>query len=136
MDARKKKLFAPLPAGLLAAARDLRKHLTDAEQLLWFYLRRRQLAGYRFRRQHPFERYVLDFYCVEAALAVELDGGQHNEDGVALYDTQRTAFLMGRGVAVVRTWNDDIFKNPDGVLLMIYEALLVRSPSGGGIPPP
>ena len=81
-----KRLFipTPVPLPLLKAARTLRGSMTDAEQLLWYCLRRRQLGGFRFRRQHPFEMFVLDFYCCETKLAIELDGGQHNEpEGMA-----------------------------------------------------
>src|SRR5215470_4883825 len=68
----------PLPPALLQAARDLRQHMTDAEQCLWQCLRGKQLDGFRFRRQHPIARFVLDFYCPTARLAIEIDGGQHN----------------------------------------------------------
>jgi len=120
-----KKLFipAPVPAPLLEAARALRKNMTDAEQLLWFCLRRKQLAGFRFRRQHPFDRYVLDFYCCEAKLAVELDGGQHNQSDVHARDEERTAFLNKHGIRVARFWNNEIFCNLEGALQTIYDAL-------------
>jgi len=127
-----KKLFipAPVPAPLLAAARDLRKNMTDAEQLLWYCLRRKQLDGFRFRRQHPFDRYVLDFYCCEARLAVELDGGQHNRSDVQVRDEERTSFLNTHGIRVVRFWNNEIFTNLEGVLLTIYDALRQASHPG------
>ena len=70
--------------------------MTDAEQLVWYCLRRKQLGGFRFRRQHPIERFVLDFYCSEAKLAIELDGGQHNELDAKVRDKERTAFLFWR----------------------------------------
>ncbi len=94
-----KKLFlpGPVPPALLAAARALRGEMTDAEQLLWQCLRRKQLGGSRFRRQHPVGRFVLDFYCCEARLAVELDGGQHNEVDVRAQDNERTECLRPKG---------------------------------------
>ena len=120
-----KKLFipAPVPVPLLEAARSLRKNLTDAEQLLWFCVRRKQLGGFRFRRQHPFEQYVLDFFCYEARLAVELDGGQHNDPNIHSRDRERTAFLNNHGIQVVRFWNNEVFSNLEGVLQTIYDLL-------------
>lgn len=129
LDDSEKKLFipTPVPAPLLEAARVLRKGMTDAEQLLWFCLRRKQLDGFRFRRQHPFERFVLDFYCCEAKLAVELDGGQHNEPDAQARDKERTAFLEHHGIEVIRFWNNEVFSNTEGVLQTIYDALLKRT---------
>lgn len=97
--------------------------MTDAEKLLWFCLRRKQLDGFRFRRQHPIEQYVLDFFCYEARLAVELDGGQHNSPEIHLRDKERTAFLNHHGIQVVRFWNNEVFSNLEGVLQTIYDLL-------------
>jgi len=69
----------------MSQARYLRKNATPSERILWRHLRNRTLSGHKFRRQHPIDRYVLDFYCPEARLAIELDGGQHAEDGAAAY---------------------------------------------------
>jgi very-short-patch-repair endonuclease len=69
----------PLPPEFLARVRELRCNATDAEHLMWQLLRNRQLDGWKFRRQHPVGKYILDFYCHEAHLAVELDGSQHAE---------------------------------------------------------
>ena len=110
--------------------------MTDAEHLLWCCLRRKQLAGFRFRRQHPIEKYVLDFYCCEAQLVVELDGGQHNEDAECMNDLQRTAFLEQHGIMVVRFWNNEVFQNLEGVLQRIYDVLIERVESGHQKTPP
>jgi very-short-patch-repair endonuclease len=128
MSPQEKKMFIPqpVPLPLLKAARELRSAMTDAEQLLWSCLRRKQLGGFRFRRQHPFERYVLDFYCCEAKLAIELDGGQHNDPSTKEYDDQRTAFLNKQGIQVVRFWNNDVLSNLEGVLESIYGVLQLR----------
>ena len=83
------KSHARLPSDLLAFARELRQNETDAERLLWRLLRNRSLAGAKFRRQHPFPPYVLDFYCHELKLAIELDGGQHNLPEGRLHDKVR-----------------------------------------------
>ncbi len=74
-----------------ANARSLRREMTDAEQLLWRYLRMRQMHGLKFRRQHPCGHFILDFACVEIKLAIELDGGQHGER--INQDTKRTMWL-------------------------------------------
>ncbi len=118
---------SPVPISLLKAARTLRQTMTDAELLLWHCLRRKQLGGFRFRRQHPFERFVLDFYCCETKLAIELDGGHHNEPDVKACDHERTAFLSTHGILVLRFWNNEILSNLDRVLQRIYEALMERS---------
>jgi len=107
----------------LEFARKLRKEQTDAERLLWGLLRDRRLAGFKFRRQHPAEPYVLDFYCHEAQLAVELDGGQHNEPDARARDRKRSAFLEQHGMHVLRFWNNEVFENTEGVLQAIYDAL-------------
>jgi very-short-patch-repair endonuclease len=112
-----------LPEALLRAARELRRNATDAEKYLWSLLRNRQLAGYKFRRQHPLGRFVLDFYCHEAKLCVELDGGQHAETAQAEYDRERTAWLNQEGIRVIRFWNTDVLNNIEGVLQSILIAL-------------
>jgi very-short-patch-repair endonuclease len=123
------KLFipTPVPAPLLEAARSLRRTMTDAEQLLWQCLRRKQLGGFRFRRQHPFDRFILDFYCCEVKLAIELDGGQHNEQDAQARDKQRSELLACHGIQVIRFWNSEVFANTEGVLRIIYEVLMRRA---------
>ena len=113
----------PLPQHLLDLARQLRKEQTDAERLMWSLLRDRRLAGFKFRRQHPVGPYILDFYCHEASLAVELDGGQHNEPDERARDSKRTAFLKDREIRVLRFWNNEVLTNTEGVLQAIYDAL-------------
>ena len=102
-------------------ARDLRRSPTDAERALWQHLRHRQLAGLKFRRQHPIGRYVVDFVCLEAGLVIELDGGQHAERKDE--DEQRTTWLEGRGYRVLRFWNTEVFENLEGVLEVILRAV-------------
>jgi very-short-patch-repair endonuclease len=100
-------------------ARNLRKNQTEAEQILWSKLRSRQLSGFKFRRQHPIESYVLDFYCSETHLAIEIDGGQHTENKNIERDNDRTAYLNQKGIRVIRFWNDDVIKHLDEVLTEI-----------------
>jgi len=98
----------------LAKAKQLRQQQTQAEQLLWSKLRHRQLAGLKFRRQVPIGSYIVDFYCHERCLVVELDGNQHLEQ--VEYDAIRTQFLQAQGLIVLRFWNNDILANIAGVL--------------------
>jgi very-short-patch-repair endonuclease len=102
-------------------ARRLRKNQTEAEGLLWRHLRRRQLDGFKFRRQHPFGIYVCDFVCLEAGLVVELDGSQHLDE--APHDAVRDAFLRSHGFRVLRFWNGDVLSQRDSVIETIFEAL-------------
>lgn len=127
MDPQKLFIPSPVPLPLLKAARALRGSMTDAEQLLWYCLRRKQLEGFRFRRQHPFEMFVLDFYCCETKLAIELDGGQHNEPEGMARDNARTEFLAKHDIYVLRFWNNEVFINLEGVLQKIYDVMMERA---------
>ncbi len=121
----------PLPQELLTFARKLRQDQTDAEHLIWALVRDRRLAGTKFRRQHPAEidgqRYILDFYCSELKLAVELDGGQHQEQ--VQYDKSRGGALGRLGITVLRFWNNDVLQQPESVLETIWSEIMSRSPS-------
>ena len=99
--------------------RELRQNQTDAEELLWSYLRNNQFEGVKFFRQYGVGRYILDFYCAEFRLAIELDGSQHMEELGQEYDKQRTAYLNGLGVKVLRFWNNEVLTNIAGVLEQI-----------------
>ncbi len=98
----------------------LRKSATPQKIILWSRLRRNQL-GIKFRRQHSIGNYILDFYCSEKKLAIELDGWQHKEN--KLYDNERTAFLHDLNIRVLRFWNNEINDNLEGVISKIIEAL-------------
>lgn len=104
-------------------ARTLRKNLTDAEAILWRRLRRKELDRYRFRRQQPIGPYVVDFFCAEAKLIVELDGGQHNEAASLVRDARRTEWLEARGYRALRFWNNQVREQLDGVLETILDNL-------------
>ena len=102
-------------------AQVLRKRTTDSERLLWSHLRRRQLRGYRFRRQVPIGNYIADFVCIEARLIIELDGSQHQEQRV--YDEQRTRYLEQRGFKIFRVWDNQAFTETQSVLETISNML-------------
>jgi very-short-patch-repair endonuclease len=106
--------------GTISAARDMRRHPTPAEALLWSHLRGSQL-GVRFRRQHPLGRHILDFYCVQARLAVEVDGGVH--DSAACVDADRSAALEATGTRVLRVRNAEVLTDIQSVLRTIRSAL-------------
>jgi very-short-patch-repair endonuclease len=105
--------------------------MTDAERLLWRRLCRRQVHGLRFRRQHPFAGFILDFYCVEIGVAIELDGGQHADSS---RDEWRDSILTRRGLCVLRYWNDDVMLRTDDVLADIAIRCGLRRPHPG-LPP-
>jgi very-short-patch-repair endonuclease len=107
-------------------ARNLRRNQTDAERTLWFRLRDRRLGGWKFRRQFPIDRFTVDFFCADAHLIIELDGGQHAIRSVA--DARRTKILEAMGYLVLRYWNNDVMQNTDGVLEDIYAALARHRP--------
>ena len=109
-----------------ARARKLRNQSTDAERLLWRHLRRRQLGGFRFRRQMPVGGYVADFACMDAKLVIELDGGQHQEQ--AARDARRDARINVNGYRVVRFWNNQVFEETTAVLEVILNELLTARP--------
>ena len=104
----------------LKRARVLRREMTDAEQMLWKHLRRRQLHGLHFRKQCPVGPYIADFACLEAKLIIEVDGGQHNESAS---DAARDAWFTQHGYRTLRFWNTDILPRPEGALIKITEAL-------------
>ena len=104
-------------------ARRLRRASTQAELRLWRLLRHRQLHGFKFRRQHPIPPFVLDFYCHEARLAIELDGGQHNEPETHGQDTARSDHLARKGITVLRFWNHEVLQQERAVLEKVEEAL-------------
>ena len=102
--------------------KELRNNLTPAEAALWKALQRGQLDGRKFRRQHSFGKYILDFYCPAEKLAVELDGRHHFSDAGFEVDSGRTAFLNSLGIRVLRFENKVVFEQLDGVLEEIRNA--------------
>ena len=124
----KKSRKTPLPKDLLETACKLREEQPDAETLLWYLLRDRRLHDTKFRRQHPIEangkKFVLDFYCHEIKLAIEADGGQHEQQ--VTRDEERTKELAKVGILVIRFWDNDILKNTETVLESIWNTIEER----------
>jgi len=110
-------------------ARSLRRKMTDPEKLLWYRLRNRKLNGLKFRRQQPFGPFVLDFYCAEHRINIEVDGGQHDLPEHRDRDMRRRGFLEKEGVRTLRFWNSQICDNLDGVLYRIRKDLGLEDPS-------
>lgn len=101
---------------LLIFAKFMRHTATDAEHLMWQILRAKRFMNLKFRRQHVIEPYIVDFYCHEIGLVIELDGSQHGTDDAMEYDAERTKFLEALGLRVVRYWNSDVLGRVDVVL--------------------
>jgi very-short-patch-repair endonuclease len=104
-------------------ARQLRNAQTSAEARLWQALRNRRLAHWKFRRQHPIDRFVVNFVTIDGKLIVEVDGVTHGSDAAAARDAERTTMLGSLGFHVVRVTNVDVYENLDGVLEMIDSTL-------------
>ena len=111
----------------ISKARTLRKNLTDAERALWKQMRVRQIGGYKFRRQQPIGKYIVDFVNFEKRVIVELDGGHHSQQ--VDYDTARTAWLEAKGYRVFRFWNNQVLEEIEAVKEVILDVL-----NGGNTP--
>jgi very-short-patch-repair endonuclease len=110
--------FGATPA-IFKLARELRKNETDAEKILWKKLNKNQLLGLQFRRQHPLNRFVADFYCAKIKLVIELDGSIHDIDENHEHDIGRSEILIDFGITVIRFTNDEIMKDIDNVISQI-----------------
>jgi very-short-patch-repair endonuclease len=108
---------------LTEAAKELRQRQTNAEKILWFKLRDKQLDGVKFRRQEPIGNYIVDFVSFEKKLILEIDGNPHKEIETKINDNQRTLWLQGEGFRVLRFWNGDILNDVEGVLEKITDNL-------------
>src|SRR6185436_1076259 len=101
--------------------RELRQESTEAEKLLWEELRNRKFNSLKFRRQHPLDKFIVDFYCNEKKIVLELDGGVHNEKINKEYDEARTAMLAGLNIIVLRFKNEEVIIDMQGVLKKIRD---------------
>jgi len=116
-------------SGLVERARELRKNQTPAEDLLWELIRNRQLAELKFRRQHQIGDWLVDFYCHEHRLIVEVDGDVHDEKARAKKDATRTKYLQSLGNTVIRFRNEEVLNDPENVLARILASLPSDAPS-------
>ena len=98
---------------------ELRKNQTPAEDLLWQFLRKEQLQGRKFRRQHSIENYIVDFYCASEKLIIELDGSHHQNGDTYYNDGIRDARLQQLNYRVLRFTNQQVLENPQAVLNQI-----------------
>ena len=105
---------------LVSFAKDLRKNSTDTENVLWKYLRAKRLAGFKFRRQEPIGKYIVDFVCFECLVIIECDGGQHAFETEK--DQERDQWFEKQGYCVLRFWDSDVLRNTEGVLEAILKA--------------
>jgi very-short-patch-repair endonuclease len=106
-----------------ARARTLRASQTSAEAKLWQALRNRKLARWKFRRQHPIDRYIVDFVTLDGKLIVEVDGVTHSEPSEIQRDKARSEVLEACGFFIVRVSNTDVYENLEGVLELIESSL-------------
>lgn len=106
---------------LVPVARNLRHCSTEAERLVWKHLRNRRLDCFKFRRQVPIGKYIVDFASFESKLIVELDGSQHAETEHAVNDRKRDEWLARQGFKVLRFWNGEVVRNTEAVLRIILE---------------
>ena len=109
-------------------SRLLRRRETWAEKLVWAWLRDRRFSAYKFRRQHPFGPFILDFFCEEAGLDIELDGFQHGTPSSMPADLARDSWLETHGIRVLRYWNSQLRRNQQAIRDSIWAELNARSP--------
>jgi very-short-patch-repair endonuclease len=117
-------------------ARVLRQEMTPAEAVIWIELRNRNFHGHKFRRQQIIDGYIVDFYCEQAKLVVEIDGSVHDTTEQQIYDEHRNKVFNAKGISVVRFSNDDVLFKIDSVLDKLQKILngLIPSPGGEGWP--
>jgi len=113
-------------------ARSLRRNQTDAERVMWYQLRNRQMLGCKFRRQQVIGPYIADFLCIEPKIVIELDGGQHLEQQE--YDEQRSQYLRPLGYRVLRFWNHEVLQELDAVLESVRLAVVDLPPHPDPLP--
>ncbi|MCB9781738.1 MAG: DUF559 domain-containing protein [Candidatus Omnitrophica bacterium] len=117
-----------VPYYVFELCRELRADSTKAEKVLWECLRRKQLNGFKFRRQHPIGRFIADFYCPACRLVVELDGSIHQDINQKEYDLLRDEIIQTRDIRILRIENERVFDSIEDVLNEILIALENPSP--------
>jgi very-short-patch-repair endonuclease len=131
MEELDKTMYFRAKPGILETARLLRKNMTNSEELLWERLKGKQVSGHRFRRQHPIDIFIADFYCHEARLVVEVDGDIHSMKSE--YDDGRTAEMEKFEIKVIRFTNNEVENNIDAVIRKIEMIVIerIKSPPWG-----
>jgi very-short-patch-repair endonuclease len=115
------------PGDTVHRARRLRRAMSLPEVLLWQQLKLRP-GGFKFRKQHPAGFYVLDFFCAEAKLAIEIDGEAHDRGDQPAFDAARDRQLLAHGIVTLRIPAHEVLNNLEGVLAVIFEAVRGRLP--------
>jgi len=118
-----------MPSRLASLARGLRRNATNTERRLWQGFRRKEVGGFRFRRQVALAGSIADFASLDTRLVIEVDGATHSTDEELARDAARTAALAAQGFAVLRFTNDEVFHNLDGVLATVYQKLTIMTAS-------
>lgn len=132
-NASEATFFSGANAEIFRRARELRKNQTTAEQILWEKLRGKRINGIRFRRQHPISNFIVDFYCHQKKLIIEVDGGIHRDKNVNEKDECRTIELEKLGLTVIRFTNEEIETNIGEVICKIKSLCpTLHSSSGEG----
>lgn len=112
---------------IFSNSRSLRQGQTKAEKVLWRYLRNRKLLGFKFRRQHPVAMNIVDFYCHECQLVIEVDGPVHQQEDQRKYDLERTLRLQDLGLVELRFTNEEVLGDAQRVVARISEHLNSRT---------
>jgi very-short-patch-repair endonuclease len=131
--AKIKDMFIEAKSELFLLARNMRINPTETERILWGHLRKFRSEGFVFRRQHPIDIFIADFYCHKLKLVIEIDGEYHSKDKSLEYDDSRTGELERFGICVIRFRNEDVLKNCEEVLSKIRTKInQLASPAHSG----
>ena len=114
-------MFYGAKPDIFQKAKELRNNETKAEKILWEHLKQNKIPGFKFRRQHPIDIFIVDFYCHKLKLVIEVDGVIHDKEEIKKYDEGRTAELEECGLKILRFSNEEIFNDIENVLNKIYE---------------
>jgi very-short-patch-repair endonuclease len=123
-----RNMFYGASRNIFQKAKELRNNMTDAEVLLWDELKNRKIFKSKFRRQHPIDIFIVDFYCHEIKLVIEIDGEIHLEKDVAEHDDGRTHELEKLGIKILRFTNDQVFNDINSVVKEILQEIALLSP--------
>jgi len=123
-----RNMFFGANRNIFEKAHELRRNMTEAENILWKELKNRRIFKVRFRRQHPIDIFIVDFYCHESKLVIEIDGEMHNIEENKEYDLGRTAELRKLGISVLRFTNDQVIYKLDEVIIRILKVLTELTP--------